>query len=225
MVGVAAVGLMAWTTTVPGLPGAVPPPVREVARGIGDHRVVAGILLVALPSLFGGTIEVLAPLRLDDLGASGLVVGGVFLVAALIEGGISPLVGRLSDRRGRLVPLRIGLIFAIPMGLVLPLPGAVGIEAVVVIASFAVLATFWAPAMALLSDAIEDTGPRPGLLGRGDEPRLGGGPGRGRHGRRGARGGDQRRSPLRAALGALRAGAGGRAQARKAASGSSRLDL
>ena len=64
--------------------------------------------LLTLPALFSGAIDVLVPLRLDELGASGLTIGAAFLVAASIEGVLSPLVGRFSDRRGRLLPLRIG---------------------------------------------------------------------------------------------------------------------
>lgn len=48
-----------------------------------------------------GTIGVLGPLRLDDLGVSAAVIGAAWLGAALLESGVSPIVGRVSDRRGR----------------------------------------------------------------------------------------------------------------------------
>ena len=53
--------------------------------------MLIGFWLFALPALFAGTLEVLVPLRLDDLGASGAVIGAVFLVAAAIEGVLSPV--------------------------------------------------------------------------------------------------------------------------------------
>ena len=59
--------------------------------------------------MFAGVLNVLVPLRLHELGASGVAVGAAFLVAALAEAFVSPLAGRLSDRRGRLTPLRFGL--------------------------------------------------------------------------------------------------------------------
>ena len=51
----------------------------------------------------------LAPLRLDDFGVGAAVIGAAWLCAALLESGVSPIVGRLSDRRGRLFPCLIGL--------------------------------------------------------------------------------------------------------------------
>ena len=74
------------------------------------------------PALFSGAIDVLVPLRLDELGASGLTIGAAFLAAASIEGVLSPVLGRFSDRRGRLLPLRFGLVGAAVMAVLLPLP-------------------------------------------------------------------------------------------------------
>ena len=61
------------------------------------------------PRCSPGLVDVLAPLRLDELGASGLAVGAVFLIAAAIEATMSPAIGRFSDRRGRWTPIRAGL--------------------------------------------------------------------------------------------------------------------
>jgi MFS family permease len=158
LVGVVALGLIAWALALPAPRGCASPPLREVADAVFDRRVVAGFTLVALPALYAGTVEVLAPLRLDELGASGVAIGGIFLVSALIEGSISPVVGRMSDRRGRFVPLRLGLVLAVPAAFLLPLPETVVLEAAIVLATLAALATFWAPAMALLSEAIDATG-------------------------------------------------------------------
>jgi MFS family permease len=106
---------------------------------------------------------VLAPLRLDELGASGAVVGLVFLVLAGFEAAISPVAGRLSDRRGRLAPIRIGLAGAVLAAVLVPLPGTGVLLALVLVVVAAALGFFWAPAMALLSDASEDTGLDRGL--------------------------------------------------------------
>jgi MFS family permease len=82
----------------------------------------------------------------------------VFLFAAAVEATISPVVGRVSDRRGRLVPIRAGLVGAAVMGVLLPLPGTVVLFGMAVVAAVAALGAFWAPAMALLSDASEEAG-------------------------------------------------------------------
>jgi MFS family permease len=101
---------------------------------------------------------VITPLRLDDLGTSGAAIGAIFLAAAAVEGVITPLVGRLSDRRGRLAPLRIGLVAAIAMGIFLPAAGSAPLVALGVIVLVAALAFFWAPAMAMLSEVADAVG-------------------------------------------------------------------
>lgn len=114
--------------------------------------------LVTLPALAFGVIGVLGPLRLDDRGFSGGAVAVTFLLAAAVEAAISPLVGRVSDRRGRLAPIRGGLLAAAALMLVLTLPGSGVLLAAVLVVAGAALGTFWAPAMALLSDLAEDAG-------------------------------------------------------------------
>ena len=45
--------------------------------------------------------------------ASELWAGATFLATAAIEAGLAPLAGRLSDRRGALMPVRLALVGAI----------------------------------------------------------------------------------------------------------------
>jgi MFS family permease len=82
----------------------------------------------------------------------------VFLTAAALEGVLSPLLGRFSDRRGRLLPLRIGLAAAAVAAVLMPLPGAVWLLAAAMLFAVAALGMFWAPAAALLSDSSEAVG-------------------------------------------------------------------
>lgn len=124
----------------------------------GRARMLVGWWLVTLPAVFAGVLTVLGPLRLDELGASGAAIGAVWLVAAGAEAILSPLIGRLSDRRGRMLPIRTGLACAVPAALVLPLPDHALLEGFAIIAAVVVLAAFWTPAIASLSDAAEATG-------------------------------------------------------------------
>ena len=99
-----------------------------------------------IPALFAGVIEVLVPLRMDDLGASGAAIGALFLVAAAVEAIISPVAGRWSDRAGRLAPIRAGLIGAAVMAVLLPLPATavlLGLSVVIAIACLAVVLGAW----------------------------------------------------------------------------------
>ena len=130
----------------------------QLIAALRGRPLQLAVWLVALPALFSGTIGVLVPLRLDDLGASGVLVGAVFLAAAAIEATLSPLLGRFSDRRGRLLPLRIGLGAAVVAAILLPLPRTVWLLAATVLFAVASLGMFWAPAAALLSERSEFAG-------------------------------------------------------------------
>jgi MFS family permease len=155
-VGAAALAVWAW-----GTPGVEPEPgalLSQLAAALRRPAVLAGFWLFTLPALFAGVIEVLGPLRLDDLGATGAVIGAIFLITAAGEAVISPIAGRLSDRRGRLTPIRAGLTGALVMAILLPLPGTVALMGLAILFAFASLGGFWAPAMALLSDASEEAG-------------------------------------------------------------------
>jgi predicted MFS family arabinose efflux permease len=57
-----------------------------------------------------------------------------------------------------LAPIRAGLIGAAVMAVLLPLPGSAVLLALAVVLAIASLAVFWAPGMAMLSDAAEDAG-------------------------------------------------------------------
>jgi MFS family permease len=157
-VAVMAAGLALWATSIPAAEPEESPGVRAMLRALGRPAVLLGFWLFTLPALFSGVVEVLAPLRMDELGASGVAIGAAFLASAAVEAVISPLVGRFSDRAGRIVPIRFGLVGAVIMAIVLPLPGTALLLAAAVVLTFTALATFWAPAMAMLSDSAEHVG-------------------------------------------------------------------
>ena len=157
-VAVIAAGLAAWVLSTHAAARPQHPDLRRVGRAILSRPVLIAFWLVALPSLLSGALDVLVPLRLDDLGASGVAVGAVFLVAAAIEACVSPLIGRFSDRRGRGVPIRFGLLVTIPVTLLLPVPASVVVLGLVVVAVILGMSLIWTPAMALLSDNSERVG-------------------------------------------------------------------
>jgi MFS family permease len=157
-VSVVAAGLAVWAWSMPAAEPEESPGIRAMLRALARPAVLLGFWLFTIPALFAGVVEVLVPLRMDDLGSPGTTIGAVFLVAAAVEAVISPIAGRFSDRVGRLAPIRLGLVAATVMAVLLPLPGTSLLVGVAVVAAIASLAVFWAPAMALLSDAAEETG-------------------------------------------------------------------
>jgi MFS family permease len=158
LVGAIGAGLFAWVFATPGAVPSGAPDLRAVGAAILTGPVLIAFWLVALPSMLAGLLDVLGPLRLDDLGASGPTVGVVFLIAAAIEATISPSIGRFSDRRGRLTPIRIGLIASAIAALVPALPESVLVLGAVIVGVFLAMSLIWTPAMALLSDNAEEAG-------------------------------------------------------------------
>jgi len=157
-VAVAAICLFVWVVRTPGVPASTVPGVRSVAARILTRPVMLAFWLVALPSALAGLIDVLAPLRLDDLGATGIAVGAVFLIAAAIEATVSAAVGRLSDRRGPMFPIRAGLVASGMVALLAPIPASIALLGVIVVVVFLAMSLIWSPAMALLSDNGEAAG-------------------------------------------------------------------
>jgi MFS family permease len=128
---------------------------RALAGAARNPELAGRMWLVLLPAIASGALFVLGPLRLHRFGAAAGVIGAVYLIGAALEASLAPLVGRFSDRRGRMLPVRIGLATTIPLLLGFSLPHAVLPLAVLIIALEASLSSFWAPSMAMLSDAAE----------------------------------------------------------------------
>lgn len=157
-VTVVAAGLAAWAWTMPRPQREESPGMRAMLRALGRPAVLIGFWVFTLPALFAGVMEVLVPLHLDDLGVAGATIGLIFLLSAAVEAVVSPIAGRLSDRAGRLTPIRAGLVGAGVMAVLLPLPQTAVLVALTVSVAFVALASFWAPGMAMLSDAAEAHG-------------------------------------------------------------------
>jgi MFS family permease len=133
-------------------------PRTRLIRHLRQPVILLGMWLVTLPAIASGAMNVLGPLRLADLGADAVAIGATFLVAAGVEALMSPVVGRVSDRRGRLYPLRIGLGAAAIALAFFTVPQTALLLAVVIILETVAIGTFWAPAMAMLSDAADAQG-------------------------------------------------------------------
>ncbi len=119
---------------------------------------LGGLWLVVLPSLLFGVLTVLVPLELGDAGWGTTAVGVVFLSAAALEMFLGPLAGRLSDRRGRLLPVRFGLVASALVSLVLAFAGRPALLAVLVLAASLSYGIFFAPGMALIADGADAQG-------------------------------------------------------------------
>ncbi|HKB51892.1 MAG TPA: MFS transporter [Solirubrobacterales bacterium] len=94
------------------LPEPGPPaqqPLREVAATMVTRPIITATAFVAIPSLMFGAVEVLVPLRIDELGGGHVAIAGGFIAGAGLEAGLAPIVGRYSDRIGRRIPFVTGI--------------------------------------------------------------------------------------------------------------------
>ena len=159
--GVACVGVLVaiWALSTPSIREPQRQPMSFLFRALHNRRVLASIWFVAIPALAFGTINVLAPLRLHALGLGAVAIGAVWLGGAGLEAAAAPFVGHLSDRFGRLAPLRASLVGAgVGFALFPALDGSWWLFVPAIIACAFALGAFWAPAMSMASDEAEKTG-------------------------------------------------------------------
>src|SRR5262245_18818705 len=156
--GVALLGgmLAVWVALSPGVP-AHPQPVAELFRR-ADRRLAGGMWLLVLPALLFGVLDVLVPLRLHADGWGGVAIGAVFLVTAGVETVLNPVLGRFTDRRGLLLPIRLALIGSLVVSVALAVAQTAPAVAVLVVAAGLTYGGFYTPGMALLTDAAERRG-------------------------------------------------------------------
>jgi MFS family permease len=128
-----------------------------VAATMRTRPILLGVLFVAVPSIMFGAIEVLVPLRIDDLGGSHGVIAAGFIAGAALEAVLAPIAGRVSDRVGRRTPYVAGLaICAVAMVGVGTAQVLGGVLAALIVTSLGAGLCF-APAMTMLSDAAAKT--------------------------------------------------------------------
>jgi predicted MFS family arabinose efflux permease len=149
-----ALGAWAWVTPSR--------PVAEVlttpTAALRERSMLVGMWLTALPAAAFGVIDVLAPLRLDALGATSLALGATFFAAAGTEAIVSPASGRAADRLGARPIARGGLAIGLVAMAVVHLPQTALLLAVVVVLVCGMLGVLWVPAGLLLTAGADRIG-------------------------------------------------------------------
>jgi predicted MFS family arabinose efflux permease len=147
------IGLGAWALTMPS--PAASQVLTAPAAALRQRSMLAGMWLTVLPAAAFGVLDVLAPLRLDALGATGLALGATFFAAAGVEAIIAPWAGRAADRRGAMPVARAGLAIGAVALVVLQLPDHAWALAIVVVLVAGLLGVLWVPAGLLLTAGAE----------------------------------------------------------------------
>jgi predicted MFS family arabinose efflux permease len=155
VVAVASLAVAVWATLTPAARPDDPEGIGALIRALGDRRIQLGIWFVVLPALLFGTLSVLAPLRLAQLGFGAVAIGGLWLGTAGLETVNNIWIGRVADRSGPLVPIRGALAGSIVVAALLPWPDhSFELAALVVFAGLA-FGSFYTPGMTLLTHAAE----------------------------------------------------------------------
>jgi MFS family permease len=152
---VAGVLLLLASLTMPRPHAGEPQSLRHALPALSDPKIAAGMWLTALAGIAFGVVDVLVPLRLNALGATAVVISAAFLGAAALEGGFSPFVGRLSDRRGSLAPVRVSLVAAIAVAALIPFVSPSWVLVVLLIIGLPAFGVLFVPASAMVSDGAD----------------------------------------------------------------------
>jgi MFS family permease len=160
---VAGVALMVASFAVPAPREVEPQGLAAAWPALRNLRVSSGMWLTLLAGLSFGVIDVLAPLRLGRLGVDATLIGITFLASAAIEAGLAPLSGRLADRRGPLLSVRMSLTAAVVVSLLAPILAPAPWLIVLLIVGMPAFGTLFTPAMTLLSGGADSLGLNQGL--------------------------------------------------------------
>jgi MFS family permease len=152
---VAGVFLLLMSLTMPKPPAGEPQSLRAAIPALTDPGIAAGMWLTALAGIAFGVVDVLVPLRLNALGASAVIISAAFLGAAALEAIFSPLIGRLSDRRGSLAPVRVSLVVAVVVAALIPFISPSWFLVVVLVVGLPAFGVLFVPASAMLSDGAD----------------------------------------------------------------------
>jgi MFS family permease len=132
--------------------------VRAVGRALRTSAFLAGLALLTLGSLLIGVLDVLGPLRLAAGGWGAAAIGAVWLVAAAIEGSLSPTIGRASDRYGALMPTRWALAGGVVSSLALAVGPSVAVYALLVVIASICYGGVFTPSFAMIADGADIAG-------------------------------------------------------------------
>jgi MFS family permease len=136
---------------------------REVAATMATRPILTATAFVAVPSVMFGTVEVLVPLRIDELGGGHVAIAGGFIVGAAVEAGLAPIMGRYSDRVGRRIPFVAGIGICASAMVGIAAAQALGpVIAALIVGSLGAGICF-APALATLSETADTSGLQQGF--------------------------------------------------------------
>jgi MFS family permease len=139
-------------------------------RGKGSTRALLALLsnrgaavgngVLCVIGIVGGCTWSLTPLLVARLHGSPAIIAWILSLGFLFAAGLNVVIGRASDRLGRLAPTAAGLLIAAPMIAVLPLYQSLPPLVITSVIASTFIAGLWTPTAAMISDAA-----KPGAAG------------------------------------------------------------
>jgi len=155
--------LAVWAIRLADAPPAEQPSAAALARALRNRQFAGGLGLMALPSLLFGVLSVLGPLHLSSAGWGAAAIGAVWLVGAAFETVQAPLVGRLTDRRGAALPVRVALVVGGLTSLALAADSRPLVYAPLVVVAAMAYGVLFTPAFSLIANGAESAGLAQGM--------------------------------------------------------------
>ena len=139
------------------------PSLAAMRRAVRTRIFLGGLALMALPALLFGVVATLAPLHLSAAGWSAAAIGAVWLVGAAFETALSPVVGRLIDRRGAMLAIELGLAVSTVLSVGLALGLQPLLYAPLLVLASGAYGVLFVPAFALIATGAERSGLAQGM--------------------------------------------------------------
>jgi MFS family permease len=127
-------------------------------RTVREPLLLTSLWFIGLSPLLFSALAVLVPLDLNRLGWGAAAVGTVFLVSAIFEAFVHPLLGRWSDRSGYRPPVFAGLLTSIGILLLLTWAGNPWVIGLLVVLAAGAFNATLVPGTALFSRGTEKAG-------------------------------------------------------------------
>lgn len=157
-----AVVLGAWSFRIEPAPPEHPS-FTAMKRALRTPVFLGGLALMALPALLFGVLATLAPLHLSADGWSSAAIGAVWLIGAAFETALSPVAGRLIDRRGAMLMIELGLAAGVVLSIGLALGPQPLLYAPLLILASGAYGVLFVPAFALIATGAERSGLAQGM--------------------------------------------------------------
>jgi MFS family permease len=128
------------------------------AVAVREPLIARGAWIIAISGLVFGVLDVLLPLKMGHLGASGTLIAGTFIGATALEAGASRPLGRLADRGHAKRIALWSLSATAPLALLASQPDTVAGLVIIGVAAGPMVGTLWIPGLAWLAEGSERAG-------------------------------------------------------------------